>query len=113
MQHRWSNDLGPFGCGMWTVRDPKRIPRVLALIESIWKANPDLRLGQLIENGAGEDMYFLEDEELESCLHDLYIKQPLREEIAICSQCGRDEYGHHQLLTRSSTKHAFTPESAK
>lgn len=31
-------------------RDPKRIGRILKLISTIWKENPDFRLGQLLVN---------------------------------------------------------------
>lgn len=34
------------------MRDPKRIDRILAKIEKIWKQYPDLRLGQLIHSVA-------------------------------------------------------------
>lgn len=32
------------------MRDPKRIKRILALIEKLWTQHPDQRLGQLLEN---------------------------------------------------------------
>lgn len=32
------------------MRDPKRIPIFLDVIESIWRENPDMRFGQLIMN---------------------------------------------------------------
>jgi hypothetical protein len=31
-------------------RDPERIGRILVLIGEVWMKNPDLRLGQMIEN---------------------------------------------------------------
>lgn len=31
-------------------RDPKRIPELLALIQSEWEKNPDLRFFQLVNN---------------------------------------------------------------
>ncbi len=31
------------------MRNPKRIKRILKLIEKIWKKNPDLRLGQFVK----------------------------------------------------------------
>lgn len=63
------------------MRDPNRIPRILAEIQRIWKRYPDLRLGQLLENGKyniddadrmkasvtptfQQDLFYLEDEEL-------------------------------------------------
>jgi uncharacterized protein YihD (DUF1040 family) len=51
------------------MRDPNRIPRVLDLLEKVWKEVPDLRLGQLIENIARDmgwnDAYYVEDDDLE------------------------------------------------
>lgn len=32
------------------MRDPARIDRVLSLLALYWKANPDLRLGQIVGN---------------------------------------------------------------
>lgn len=32
------------------MRDPTRIPRILAKLATAWEASPDLRLGQLVEN---------------------------------------------------------------
>lgn len=34
------------------MRDPARIDQVLALLEEVWRKDPDLRLGQLIYNAA-------------------------------------------------------------
>ena len=36
------------------MRDPARIDKVLGLIRSIWKANPELRLGQLLMTAASK-----------------------------------------------------------
>lgn len=33
-------------------RDPKRIPKVLDALGELWAANPDLRLGQIMDNAA-------------------------------------------------------------
>lgn len=54
-------------------KDPKRIDRILKLINGIWKKGPDLRLCQLIGNcfEAG-DSYYKEDEELEQKLKEIY-----------------------------------------
>ena len=32
------------------MRDPARIPKVLAALHAFWEKNPDLRLGQIISN---------------------------------------------------------------
>jgi len=53
------------------MRDIKRIPKTLKLIEKIWKANPDLRLAQLLWNCFDhEDWYYTEDDELVKVLKD-------------------------------------------
>jgi len=55
------------------MRDKKRIPKTLKLIEKIWKANPDLRLAQLIWNCFDSvDWYYTEDDELVRILKDTY-----------------------------------------
>lgn len=70
------------------MRNPKRINKILKLIEKIWAKNPDLRLCQLIENCFSDkgkivqtlkgnvyidfDIYFVEDEELEERLKKIY-----------------------------------------
>jgi hypothetical protein len=66
------------------MRDPARIKRTLQLIESIWAANPDWRLGQLLVNAHPEferdnRAFFIEDTEIEWAL----IR--LREEVG-CQQ---------------------------
>lgn len=54
------------------MRDPKRIPRILGKIETIWKTNPDWRLMQLILNPMADlhraSLYNLEDDSLEAYL---------------------------------------------
>ena len=51
------------------MRDPRRIKRILALLENAWQEVPDWRLGQLISNIARDvgwsDAYYLEDDDLE------------------------------------------------
>lgn len=48
-------------------RDPKRIARILDLIEVMWVNYPDLRLGQIIScfNRPNYDIFYLEDDVLE------------------------------------------------
>ena len=48
------------------MRDPKRISNLLARLEKVWVAYPDLRLGQLISNTAKDEftLFYIEDEEL-------------------------------------------------
>jgi uncharacterized protein YihD (DUF1040 family) len=57
------------------MRDPKRIDKILKVVGKYWKANPDLRFGQLILNSAEEgsfDLYYLEDEDILAGLEDRY-----------------------------------------
>jgi hypothetical protein len=50
------------------MRDPDRIPLVLNTVREYWEKNPDLRLGQLVQNFAMvegyDDAYPLEDSKL-------------------------------------------------
>lgn len=62
------------------MRDPNRIFRILARISEIWArpGNTDLRLGQLLLNAmiksgkSEQQLYFLEDDELERILREAY-----------------------------------------
>lgn len=51
------------------MRDQNRIPKIIDLLEKVWKEVPDWRLGQLIENIARDigwnDAYYMEDDDLE------------------------------------------------
>ena len=54
------------------MRDPERITPIVKLLERAWRANPDMRLGQLITVAAGlsdrtrkVDVWFAEEEEFE------------------------------------------------
>lgn len=51
-------------------RDPKRIDEVLALVGMVWKANPDLRLGQLLLSltPTDKDLFVLDDDVLRTSL---------------------------------------------
>jgi hypothetical protein len=64
------------------VRDPNRIPRILAKLQKLWEAMPDQRLGQLINNiltlqpsaySWESDLWHSEDTEWESMI-DEYLK---------------------------------------
>jgi len=47
------------------MRDTDRIDSLLERLAIIWKQNPDLRLGQLVDCGAiGKDVFYVEDDEL-------------------------------------------------
>ena len=59
------------------MRDPNRIEHVLGTIRRIWEKNPDLRLGQMIDNlfGVGDIdkvLFYIEDKELEKRLWEMY-----------------------------------------
>ncbi len=65
------------------MRDPARIPQLLAAIHNVWKRNPDLRLGQLVVIATAKsgrrvecpEIFHLEDEDLlRGLLH--YDSQP-------------------------------------
>jgi hypothetical protein len=52
------------------MRDPARIPKILARLQVVWEDHPDMRLGQLIENvygciqrGDKYCFYHMEDED--------------------------------------------------
>lgn len=50
------------------MRDPKRIPEFLALLQECWEKVPDWRFGQLIENlkqyTGHVDLFYIEDDKL-------------------------------------------------
>lgn len=59
------------------MRDPARIDRILAALAEHWKANPDLRLGQIVVNltratAAGHftapEVFYVEDDRIEAAL---------------------------------------------
>lgn len=55
------------------MRNPNRIPKILAEIENIWKKYPDMRLGQLIGNVLeGPSLYYIEDYMLIDVLKEAY-----------------------------------------
>ena len=50
------------------MRDPKRIPEFLAVVQKCWEKVPDWRFGQLIENLkryiGSVDVFYIEDDKL-------------------------------------------------
>jgi len=60
------------------MRDPKRIDRILKLVEILWKRCPDMRLGQLLYNFAEfkGDIFNYEDDRTEICLKHYLKKIP-------------------------------------
>lgn len=60
------------------MRDPKRIARVLEILEGYWQAFPDQRLGQMILNAAdfvGIDLFYVEDDVLIRGLEGAYFRK--------------------------------------
>ena len=58
------------------MRDPKRISKMMELIKTIWRMNPDLRLGQMLGNITNDlsVLYYMEDDELFDRLQKTYLK---------------------------------------
>lgn len=55
------------------MRDPNRINRALEALRYYWEKNPDLRLGQLINNAvAAHKIYYIEEEDLILALVSIY-----------------------------------------
>ncbi len=76
------------------MRDPKRIDRILDLLNRYWKRNPDLRLGQIIgnftprtSNLAPGSSYSVEDDVIEKELSFFvgYLERQERDMIAFNS----------------------------
>ena len=47
------------------MRDVDRIEKILHVLETIWRDNPDLRLGQIITNAVPPDafdLYYIDDQ---------------------------------------------------
>lgn len=58
------------------MRDPNRIPEVLATLAAYWLQFPDMRLGQIVSNSSiirngNADPFYLEDDDLIVVLNDL------------------------------------------
>jgi uncharacterized protein YihD (DUF1040 family) len=60
-------------------------PRLILLINTLWAKNPDLRLCQLLQNPfPPNDMYYTEDDVLESKLREYYeIEEKEHEEFEL------------------------------
>jgi uncharacterized protein YihD (DUF1040 family) len=57
-------------------RDPKRIPKVIAVLQQAWERNPDLRLGQLISNATNaEDFFYYEDDRMTQLIETHYLRE--------------------------------------
>lgn len=84
------------------MRDPDRIPLVLAAIEREWRKHPDLRLGQMIVNAVGRDeklVFGVEDDKLIR----LFCEELTEEERAwVESEPARRHAGLRESLTYTS-----------
>lgn len=60
------------------MRDVSRIPRIISVLEDIWRRVPRWRLGQLIENikafSGKDDLFYIEDDEMENILKEIFGK---------------------------------------
>lgn len=60
------------------MRDVSRIPRIISVLEDIWRRVPQWRLGQLIENiktfSGKDDLFYIEDDEMENILKEIFGK---------------------------------------
>lgn len=58
------------------MRDVSRIPRIISVLEDIWRRVPQWRLGQLIENikafSGKDDLFYVEDDEMENILKEFF-----------------------------------------
>lgn len=60
------------------MRDPDRIPVILARLEAVWERYPDLRLGQLLMNADAGYLYAIEDEDLARRVEAVYDDLEIR-----------------------------------
>lgn len=88
------------------MRDPNRIPAVIAALQAAWYQNPDLRLCQLIVNAAsmahpagmpGNDPFYVEDDRMLRALKQYPSSTPAP---GPCSFCGGVEHHDPQCTTR-------------
>ena len=58
------------------MRDPKRIPEILKLLQECWENVPDWRFGQLIENLkryiGSADLFYIEDDKFVQYLKEFF-----------------------------------------
>lgn len=66
------------------MRNPDRIRPMLKQLELYWRANPDLRLGQIVSNMAAsagsKDCFFTEDDKMMGILTAENIRQEIKEQ---------------------------------
>jgi hypothetical protein len=88
------------------MRDPARIPAILDRLRKVWEAHPDLRLGQLVVNGATVrpqlDPFYIEDEALITRLEVLGRSTRPTLAAALNAELDRLEAGAKSQLQRDS-----------
>ena len=71
------------------MRDPNRIDPMIERLRQVWKANPDLRLAQLICNATSlDDPYYIEDDELQKRLMQMPGAAPTAQTATDWCNCG-------------------------
>jgi hypothetical protein len=71
------------------MRDPARIPVMLAALGELWAKNPDWRLGQLLVNAAnrpdlGRSLFYVED--------DVLLRGIVALDVRAATQADRDQH---------------------
>lgn len=57
------------------MRDPQRIDNILERLKTVWKDNPDLRLGQLLLDAVNANrLFYIEDETLIQALENYFLQ---------------------------------------
>ena len=68
------------------MRDPKRIPEFLAVVQKCWEKVPDWRFGQLIENLkryiGSVDVFYIEDDKFVQYLKEFFqVDEEIEEDV--------------------------------
>lgn len=68
------------------MRDPKRIPEILKLLQECWENVPDWRFGQLIENLkryiGSADLFYIEDDKFVQYLKEFFqVEEEAEEDV--------------------------------
>lgn len=90
------------------MRDPDRIDRVLSKLSVYWKANPDLRLGQIVSNLTQKARTWILEEAQRASYQEwsdtlrhaiFYIEDDEIMEAfpKPCAACGKDAEGNHTI----------------
>ena len=68
------------------MRNANRIAPIIRVLEQLWREFPDLRLCQLIENIAGKDAFFLEDDKFFELLQQFRAQALSVQEKWVCGK---------------------------